>query len=33
MPLAVHGAPSKGLGFDLLDTFAEVHALDTRSPS
>jgi predicted TIM-barrel fold metal-dependent hydrolase len=28
MPLAIHGAPSRGLGFDFFDTFVEVHALE-----
>jgi uncharacterized protein len=32
MPLAVHGAPSRGLGFDFLDTFVEVHALEHPLP-
>src|SRR4029434_1026941 len=32
MPLAVHGAPSRGLGFDFLDTFVEVHALEHPRP-
>jgi predicted TIM-barrel fold metal-dependent hydrolase len=32
MPLAVHGAPSRGLGFDFLDTFVEVHALEHPFP-
>ncbi len=32
MALAVHGAPSKGLGFDYLDTFIEVHSLEHPLP-
>jgi uncharacterized protein len=32
MPLAVHGAPSRGLGFDFLDAFVEVHALEHPLP-
>ena len=32
MPLAVHGAPSRGLGFDFFDTFVEVHALEHPLP-
>lgn len=32
MPLAIHGAPSRGFGFDYLDTFAEVHALEHPIP-
>src|SRR5262245_65809547 len=32
MPLAVHGAPSRGLGFDFLDTFVQVHALEHPLP-
>jgi predicted TIM-barrel fold metal-dependent hydrolase len=32
MPLAIHGAPSRGLGFDFFDTFVEVHALEHPLP-
>ena len=32
MALAVHGAPSRGLGFDYLDTFIEVHSLEHPLP-
>jgi len=28
MPLAVHGAPSRGLGFDFFDKFIQVHTLE-----
>jgi predicted TIM-barrel fold metal-dependent hydrolase len=28
MPLAVHGAPSRGMGFDFFDKFIEVHTLE-----
>lgn len=28
MPLAVHGAPSRGLGFDFFDKFLQVHTLE-----
>ena len=28
MPLAIHGAPSRGLGFDHFPEFARVHALE-----
>ncbi len=28
IPLVVHGAPSRGLGFDFFDTFVKVHALE-----
>jgi predicted TIM-barrel fold metal-dependent hydrolase len=27
-PLAIHGAPSKGFGFDYFDTFIKVHTLE-----
>jgi uncharacterized protein len=32
MPLAVHGAPSRRPGFDFLDIFVEVHALEHPFP-
>jgi len=32
MSLSVHGAPSRGLGFDFLNTFVEVHALEHPLP-
>lgn len=32
MALAIHGAPSRGFGFDYLDSFAEVHALEHPVP-
>ncbi len=28
MPLAVHGAPSRGMGFDFFDKFIQVHTLE-----
>jgi len=28
MPLAVHGAPSRGMGFDFFERFIEVHTLE-----
>ncbi len=28
MPLAIHGAPSRGMGFDFFDKFIEVHTLE-----
>ena len=28
MPLAVHGAPSRGMGFDYFDKFIQVHTLE-----
>ncbi|MBI4481788.1 MAG: amidohydrolase [Acidobacteria bacterium] len=28
MPLAVHGAPSRGMGFDFFDKFLQVHTLE-----
>lgn len=28
MPLTVHGAPSRGMGFDFLPTFIQVHTLE-----
>src|SRR5579883_2977610 len=32
MPLALHGAPSRGLGFDHFDEFVKVHALEHPLP-
>jgi predicted TIM-barrel fold metal-dependent hydrolase len=32
MPLALHGAPSLGLGFDNFDEFVKVHALEHAVP-
>ncbi|MEE2971201.1 MAG: amidohydrolase family protein [Pseudomonadota bacterium] len=32
MPLAIHGAPSRGLGFDHFTEFARVHALEHPFP-
>ena len=32
MPVAIHGAPSRGLGFDFFETFVEVHALEHPLP-
>ncbi|NQV56284.1 MAG: amidohydrolase [Rhodospirillales bacterium] len=32
MPLAIHGAPSRGLGFDHFSEFARVHALEHPFP-
>ena len=32
LPIAIHGAPSRGLGFDFFDSFAEVHALEHPLP-
>lgn len=32
MPLALHGAPSLGLGFDYFDEFVKVHALEHAVP-
>jgi predicted TIM-barrel fold metal-dependent hydrolase len=32
MPLAIHGAPSRGLGFDHFDDFAKVHTLEHAVP-
>ena len=32
MPLAIHGAPSRGLGFDHFNEFAKVHALEHPFP-
>ena len=32
MPLAIHGAPSRGLGFDFFESFVEVHALEHPLP-
>ena len=32
MPIAIHGAPSRGLGFDFFDSFVEVHALEHPLP-
>jgi predicted TIM-barrel fold metal-dependent hydrolase len=28
MPLAIHGAPSRGMGFDFFDKFIQVHTLE-----
>jgi predicted TIM-barrel fold metal-dependent hydrolase len=32
VPLALHGAPSRGLGFDNFDEFAKVHTLEHAFP-
>lgn len=32
LPLAIHGAPSRGLGFDHFNVFAKVHALEHAVP-
>jgi predicted TIM-barrel fold metal-dependent hydrolase len=32
IPLALHGAPSRGLGFDHFDEFAKVHTLEHAVP-
>jgi hypothetical protein len=32
LPIAIHGAPSRDLGFDFFDSFAEVHALEHPLP-
>ena len=32
LPIAIHGAPSRDLGFDFFDRFVEVHALEHPLP-